>query len=231
MGCRKISGTPLLLTLNNIIMGCCKSCGCTPCSCSSEPATCSERSSSIPSCLSSFIRYTKHKCYSIGDGIINLYCALVDIAAAIREYADRIQEKGYASGVILFSTEEGQVVDPNDEVVTQYSKSPFNNKILGIGVSTQDWNSCGGAYIGDSILEVRFWDFTSGAQIGNTLQLTSSSLHDKDTDEGNTISDNIFPGHVYGVKVKYKNTQAASCELPKLDFYIIVSPVDIITEE
>ena len=154
----------------------------------------------------------------------------MDIAAAIREYTERTTEKGYASGVILFSTPEGDTVDPNDETITQYSKSPFNNKVLGIGVSTIDWNACGGAYVGAASLEVRFWDFTSGAQIGNTLLLTSTSLHDKDTDEGNTIANNIFPGHIYGVKVKYLNANAASCTMPALDFYIIVSPVDVITE-
>ncbi len=196
-----------------------------------EDCTCEARTATKPSFLSTFIRYTKHTCYTLGDGIINLYGALVDIAAAIREYTDRVQEKGYASGIILFSTPEGDTVDPNDETITQYSKSPFNNKVLGIGVSTIDWNACGGAYVGAASLEVRFWDFTSGAQIGNTLLLTSTSLHDKDTDEGNTIANNIFPGHIYGVKVKYLNANAASCTMPALDFYIIVSPVDVITEE
>jgi len=198
---------------------------------STENCTCESRTATKPSFLSTFIQYTKHTCYTLGDGIINLYGALIDIAAAIREYTDRVQEKGYASGIILFSTPEGDTVDPNDETITQYSKSPFNNKVLGIGVSTIDWNACGGAYVGAASLEVRFWDFTSGAQIGNTLLLTSTSLHDKDTDEGNTIANNIFPGHIYGVKVKYLNANAASCTMPALDFYIIVSPVDVITEE
>lgn len=196
-----------------------------------EDCVCEARTATKPSFLSTFIRYTKHTCFTLGDGIINLYGALVDIAAAIREYTERTTEKGYASGVILFSTPEGDTVDPNDETITQYSKSPFNNKVLGIGVSTIDWNACGGAYVGAASLEVRFWDFTSGAQIGNTLLLTSTSLHDKDTDEGNTIANNIFPGHIYGVKVKYLNANAASCTMPALDFYIIVSPVDVITEE
>lgn len=195
-----------------------------------EDCVCEARTATKPSFLSTFIRYTKHTCFTLGDGIINLYGALIDIAAAIREYTDRVQEKGYASGIILFSTPEGDTVDPNDETITQYSKSPFNNKVLGIGVSTIDWNACGGAYVGAASLEVRFWDFTSGAQIGNTLLLTSTSLHDKDTDEGNTIANNIFPGHIYGVKVKYLNANAASCTMPALDFYIIVSPVDVITE-
>lgn len=197
-----------------------------------EDCTCEARTGTKPSFLTSFIRYTKDKCYTIGDGIINLYGALIDIASAIREYTDKVQEKGYASGVILFSTPEAEdASDPNDEVITQYSKSPFNNKVLGIGVSTMDWNACGGAYVGAASLEVRFWDFTAGKQIGNTLLLASASLHDKDTDEGNTIADNIFPGHIYGVKVKYKNANAASCTIPALDYYIIVSPVDVITEE
>jgi len=198
---------------------------------SDENCVCEARTNTKPSCLTSFVRYAKHTCYTIGDGVINLYCALKDIAAAIREYTDRVQEKGYASGVIIFSTPEGDTVDPNDETITQYSKSPFNNKVIGIGVSTMDWNACGGAYVGAASLEVRFWDFTAGSQIGNTLLLTPTSLHDKETDEGNTISNNIFPGHIYGVKVKYLNANAASCTMPALDFYIIVSPVDVITEE
>lgn len=197
------------------------------CNCSGVPA----RTTVIPACLSNFVRLVKHSCYTVGDGIVNLYCALVDIATAIREYSDKIQEKGYASGIVLFSTDEGDTVNPEDEVVTQYSKSPFTQKVIGIGVSTQDWNNCGGAYIGDSILEVRFWDFTAGSQIGNTLVLTSSNLHDKDTDEGNTISDNVAAGHIYGVKVKYTNEEGSSCTIPKLDFYFIFSPIDVITEE
>lgn len=197
-----------------------------------EDCTCTERSSSQPACLSTFFRYVKHKCYSVADLGLNIYCALQNIATAINSYADKVQEKGYASGVIIFTTEEGEeAVDPNDEVITQYSKSPFNNKIIGIGVSTQDWNACGGAYVGAASLEVRFWDFTAGSQLGNTLILTAASLHDKDTDEGNSISNNLFPGHTYGVKVKYKNANAASCTIPKLDFWMIVSPIDVITEE
>lgn len=199
---------------------------------SDENCVCEARTGTKPSFLTSFVRYAKHTCFTVGDGVVNLYGALIDIAAAIREYTSRVQEKGYASGVIIFSTEEGEeAVDPNDEVITQYSKSPFNNKIIGIGVSTQDWNACGGAYVGAASLEVRFWDFTAGSQLGNTLILTAASLHDKDTDEGNSISNNLFPGHTYGVKVKYKNANAASCTIPKLDFWMIVSPIDVITEE
>jgi hypothetical protein len=190
---------------------------------------CEARSATKPSFLTSFVRYTKAACYSVSDGVINLYGALIDIAAAIREYTDRVQEKGYASGIVIFSTPAGQSVNPNDIVITQYSRTPFNNKVIGIGVSTQDWNACGGAYVGTSSLEVRFWDFTSGSQIGNTLLLSPSSLHDSHTDEGNTISTNLFTGHIYGVKVKYLNANAASCTLPKLDFWAVFSPIDVIT--
>ena len=214
----------------------CRRCHSEPCCCNDTPCPtviCSgiTEVTDRPSCLSTFFKWSKSACFKPIDALLNLYCAIKDVSAAIREYADAVQVKGYASGFVVFSTESGTEVDPEDEVVTQYSKSPFTNKVIGIGVSTQDWNECGGAYVGESILEIRFWDFTAGSQIGNTLTLTSSSLHDKDTDEGNTISDNVAAGHVFGAKVKYTNDEGASCTLPKLDFYYIFSPIDVITEE
>lgn len=212
-------------------MGCCRRCSSDPCCCPpAEQVICPARTTSVPACLSTFFRYAKISCYTVADSLLNIFCSLNNIADAINNFADKTQEKGYASGIVIFSTEAGQEVDPEDEVITEYSKSPFNNKVIGIGVSTMDWNACGGAYIGESILEVRFWDFTAGTQVGNTLTLTSSQLHDRDTDEGNTISDNISAGHNYGVKVKYKNDEGASCTIPKLDFYYIFSPIDVITE-
>ena len=195
------------------------------------PSDCPSRTTETPSCLSTFVRLVKHKCYTIGDGIVNLYCALKDIASAIREYTDKVTEKGYASGIIHFTYTEAQTVDPNDEIEIQHAKTPFNYKILGIGVSTMNFNSCGGAYVGNSILEVKFWDYTSGVQVGNKLTLTASNLHAKDTDEGNAIDDNIYPGHIYGAKVKYLNEEGSTCALPDLDFFLIVSPIDVITEE
>ena len=191
---------------------------------------CPDRTSTTPAGLSGFVRLVKDKCYSIGDGVVNLFLALTDIAAAIREYTDRVTEKGYASGIIHFSY-DGSTVDPNDVVEVQHAKSPFNYKVLGIGASIKDFGSCGGAYVGNSILKVKFWDYTSGKQIGSLLTLTASNLHAKDTDQGNVIDDNIYPGHTYGVKIEYTNSEDSTCDLPLIDFFLIVSPVDVITEE
>lgn len=172
----------------------------------------------------------KHRCYSIGDGVVNLFLALKDIAAAIREYTERVTEKGYASGIIHFSY-DGSTLDPGDEVEVQHARTPFNYKILGIGASIQVFGACGGAYVGQSIIEVKFWDFTASKQIGNKLTLTASALHDKDTDEGIEIDDNIYPGHIYGAKIKYLNTESATCNLPVIDCFLIVTPIDVTTEE
>lgn len=197
----------------------------------SDPcSTCPARTDVTPAGLTGFVRLVKEKCYTLGDGVVNLFLALKDIASAIREYTDRVQEKGYASGIVHFSY-DGTTVDPNDVVEVQHAKSPFNYKVLGIGASIKDFGGCGGAYVGNSIIKVKFWDFTSGKQIGDLLTLTSSNLHAKDTDQGNIIDDNIFPGHIYGVKIEYLNDENSTCELPLIDFFLIVSPVDVITEE
>lgn len=195
-----------------------------------ECSDCPSRTENAPAGLSSFVRLVKYKCYTVYDGVVNLFLALKDIAAAIREYTDKVQEKGYASGIIHFSY-DGTTVDPNDVVEVQHARSPFNYKVLGIGASIKDFGSCGGAYVGDSIIKIKFWDFTSGKQVGNLLTLTSSNLHAKDTDEGNVIDDNIYPGHIYGVKIEYLNEEGSTCNLPLIDFHLIVSPVDVITEE
>lgn len=199
--------------------------------CKKDCDDCESRSSSLPACLTGFVRYAKHYCYTIGDGVINLYCALKDIATAIREYTDKVSEKGYASGILQFTMESGTDVDPNDITELQFSRTPFNFKVLGIGASTIDFNDCGGQYFLDSILEIKFWDYTSNKQIGNTLTLRNTQLNDQHTDEGMMIDDNIFTGHIYGVKVQYINEEGASCELPKIDFYFLVTPVEITTEE
>lgn len=191
---------------------------------------CPQRVSEKPYCLSTFFQWAKAKCISVSDIGLNIFCALNKISDAINAYTDRVQEKGYASGIVHFSY-DGTTVDPNDVVEVQHAKSPFNYKVLGIGASIKDFGGCGGAYVGNSIIKVKFWDFTSGKQIGDLLTLTSSNLHAKDTDQGNIIDDNIFPGHIYGVKIEYLNDENSTCDLPLIDFFLIVSPVDVITEE
>ena len=199
--------------------------------CKPECGTCEQRTSTKPSCISSFVRYTRHACYTLGDGIINIYCALRDIATAIREYTDKVSEKGYASGIIHFKYTDAEEVEDNEQITIQFSRTPFNFKVLGIGVSVMDFNECGGQYFSNSSLTIRFWDFTTNQQIGDNLTITDSQLIDSHTNEGLTIDDPISPGHIYGVKITYENEHGSTCELPDLDFYVLVTPTEIITED
>lgn len=192
---------------------------------------CEQRVSVKPSCLGSFVRYAKHTCYTIGDGIINIFCALKDIATAIREYTEKATQKGYASGILQFKYSESDTVNNNDITEIQFSKTPFNLRVLGIGCSIIDFNDCGGQYFAESSITVKFWDFTTNQQIGDSLLLTSSQLIDKQSNEGISIDDDISPGHIYGVKLLYQNNDGAICELPDIDFYLLITPTEIIVEE
>jgi len=196
----------------------------------SDNCTCPTKTSTTPSCLSSFIWWTKSKCATLGDGVVNLYCALKDIAAAIREYTDQVSEKGYASALIDFLIEGGASLTDGQIINVQYAKSPFTYKVTGFGVATMLFTPGDGYYSTDDVLKFKLWDYTAGAQIGDTLVISSVQLHDKCTNEGNPIGDNIATGHIYGVKIEYTNTDAGAFIQPDMQIYIHVEPVELVTE-
>lgn len=179
-------------------------------------------------CLTDMFRL-KETCFTPQDVGANIFCQLKDIALAIREYSEIAAQKGYASALLHFSIPatvltDGQLVNQN------FSRSPFNYKVTGWGVSCISWPASAGAYTDDDSVQIKLYDFTAAAQIGNTLVLNPSQLHDKHTDEGNPIGNNISNGHIYGIKMTYDNTDAGAFTSPIIHVYIHVEPAELVTE-
>lgn len=172
-------------------------------------------------------RFDKSSCFTDIDMLINLFGAQKDIALAIREYADTVRQKGYASAVLTYRVPLGSI--SVGEYTKTFAKSPFNYKVTGFGVSSLFFVSSGGTYPTDDVLRIKLWDFTANVQIGNTLTLNHITQHANHTDEGNPIGPNITPGHVYGAKIEYSNTDGGSWTGPDVDFFIHVEPVELIT--
>lgn len=180
--------------------------------------------------MTSLVRHVKSKCYTLGDGIINIFGALKDIATAIREYTDQVTERGFASALIDFKITGGASLSDGQIVNVQYAKSPFNYKITGFGVALISFTPGAGDYSTDDLLHVKLWDFTAGSQIGDTLVISSVQLHDKCTNDGAPIGNNVAPGHIYGVKIEYSNTDEGAFIQPDMQIYIHVEPVELIVE-
>jgi len=180
-------------------------------------------------CLEDFNRYEEDKCYTIMDGIKNIYCALKSIATKIGLLVDAQEKKGFASGVLHFRIDARSYT--NGAVInTQLSRAALNYKVTGFGVSCITFPSSAGIYASDDIITVKLYDFTGANQIGNTLTLNSTQLHDKHTDEGTVIGNNIASGHIFGVKVGYINDDAGAFTGPIIDVYIHIEPVELITD-
>jgi hypothetical protein len=180
------------------------------------------------SCTSGFRRFSNSlKCFSVVDGAINLFCALKDIAAAIREYSELVQQKGYASALIHHRV-TGVGYD-NEIKNFQLSRSPFNYKVTGFGVSCITFPDSGGDYDDDDVIKIKLFDYTTSAQVGQTLTLNKYQLHDQHSDLGNPIGNNIANGHVYGVKVEHTSEDNGAFTAPDIDIYLHVEPQELVT--
>lgn len=181
-------------------------------------------------CLEDFKRVKdSDKCFTIMDGIMNLFCILKSIGEKLGLLVDAQEKKGFASAVLHFRVSaraytNGAVID------TQLSRSPLNYKVTGFGVSCISFPDSAGAYSNDDTIKVKLFDFTSVNQIGNQLTLTKTQFNDKHTDDGNTIGSNIGNGHIFGVKVNYTNTDSGAFTGPDIDIYIHIEPTELITD-
>lgn len=167
------------------------------------------------------------RCFTQLDGLMNLFGAQKDIALAIREYADTVRQKGYASAVLTYRLPAASQTVGTTNI--QIARSPFNYKVTGFGVSCKLFNASGGTYGNDDILRYKLWDYTANVQIGNTLTLNSTTLHGNHTDEGNPIGPNITPGHIYGIRVEYTNTDGGAFNSSDVDVFIHVEPMELVT--
>lgn len=180
-------------------------------------------------CIADFNRYEESGCYTTADIGKNLFCALKGIGTQIGLLVDAQEKKGFASGVLPFRIDARSYT--NGAVINnQLSRAPLNYKITGFGVSCITFPSSAGIYAADDIITVKLYDFTGSNQIGNTLTLNATQLHDKHTDEGAIIGNNIASGHIFGVKVGYTNDDAGAFTGPIIDVYIHIEPVELITE-
>lgn len=180
-------------------------------------------------CASGFKRFTNGlKCFNVIDGAINLYCALKDIATAIREYTEVAEQKGYASALLHFRISGEDYA--NGEIKNfQLSRVPFNYKVTGFGVSCLSFPTSGGAYSDDDNLNIKLYDFTGSNQVGQTLSLNQYQLHDQHSDLGQPIGNNIGSGHIFGIKIEHTAEDSGSFSAPDVDVYIHIEPTELVT--
>jgi len=180
-------------------------------------------------CIADFKRYEEDKCYTVGDIGKNLFCALSGIGNQIGLLVDAQEKKGFASALLHLRI-SGRALTNGQTVNVQLSRSPFNYKVTGFAVSCISFPNSAGIYTQDDVVQVKLYDFTGANQIGDTLSLNAIQLHDKHTDEGNTIGPNIGSGHIFGAKLVYTNTDSGAFTMNDIDMYIHVEPTELITD-
>lgn len=161
------------------------------------------------------------------DAALNIYGALVDIANSVRELSDNLEAKGYAVAGEHFRVAGGQAATNGQLWDNILVKSAYNKKIVGFGASVLSFPTSGGAQPDDDVLTVRLYDYTAGSFVGDPIVLTSASRHGSVTDDGNSIGPNITPGHDYGVKITYTNTDAGAFTKPDVDVFIYSQPLEL----
>ena len=193
---------------------------------------CPDRTTEIPQSVEDdFLRLQNAECYGKpGDHALNNFLGLKDIASAIRQLADANTPNAIASGLIKFSFDTNPSLTSGQIVNVQNARSCFNYKVVGFGASVITFTPGGGSSSTDDILRIKLWDFTAGAQIGDTIVISSVQLHGKVVNNGETIGNNITPGHIFGIKIEYQNTDSGSFTMPNLDVWIHVEPVELINE-
>lgn len=174
------------------------------------------------------------KCFGPnGNGVLNIFSALLGIKSSIDNYTDTVQERGYASALINFRANTiGQYVT-NGQIITQsYAVVPFTYKVTGFGASVSSFSTSGGPYPNDDQLTIKLLDVTSGIQYGPNLTLNANKLHDKVSNEGKPINlayPVIPAGHRIVAQIIYNNTDGGAFSMPNIDFFIHVEPVELVT--
>lgn len=169
------------------------------------------------------------KCYTMMDGIKNLWLALKDIGVKLGLLIDAQEKKGFASAVLHFRIASRSY--SNGALISNVlSRVPLNYKVTGFGVSVIEFPNSSGDYPTDDTITARLYDFTGNNNIGNLLTLNKTQLHDKHTNDGLVIGPNIGSGHAVGVKIAYANTDAGAFTGPDIDVYIHIEPTELITD-
>lgn len=161
------------------------------------------------------------------DALLNIYGALTDIALAIREYADAVTQKGYAVSAQHFRIAGGTAVVNGQAIDSILARSAFNYKVVGFGASVLTYPTSAGASANDDVISIRLYDFTAGAYASDTIILTSAQKQGNHTNDGAAIAANITPGHEYGVKIIYTNTDAGAFTMPNVDVFILAEPNEL----
>ena len=180
-----------------------------------------------PSWFNSFTRWSCMCKVSTIEAAINIFGALTDIAAAIREYADAVVARGYAVSAQHFRVESAGSVSNGAVISEILVRSCFNQKVVGFGASVLSYPASGGASPSDDVISVRLYDYTAGAYCSDSIILTSAQKQGSHTDDGNSIGPNITPGHEYGVKIAYTNTDGGAFTMPDIDVFILTEPTEL----
>lgn len=181
-------------------------------------------------CVESLVYYKKSwaNCWGLPVLIINLFCALKDIAAAIREAAGT--PSGRQDGVLHFNVDEWEEIEHDACLDVPILVSPFDHEVTGIGVSyispaLADANG-GPSFQTDDKFIVKLWDYTDDAIIGSPMELTTAVKIASQHDAGAVIG--VIPlGHTVGVKLCLDADAGDSVEAFPFDLLIYVKPNEL----
>lgn len=153
--------------------------------------------------------------------------ALIDIPRAIRELISA-QPITLAQGVIHYPISGyGNLTKAGGPASVQLFLNPLDYEIIGIGVSYLGSFPTVGSSPSDDKLLIKFWNYTTNAQIGNTLQMSVAQVSDKHTNEGSPIGANLALGNIGGVKIYFDDTEGSTFTGKAFDFFLFVRPLQL----
>lgn len=165
-------------------------------------------------------------CWSWKSLMVNLIKELWGIKNAIISYIAS-QPVIVAQGVVDKLVSGYGNLTNNTPVDVQFWLAPLDYEIIGIGVSYLGSFGAQGSYTTDDQLLIKFWNYTSNTQIGNTLTLTDLVKFARHTNLGQTIGANVAAGNICGVKITYINTEGSTYPMKPFEFQLFVKPVQL----
>lgn len=193
-----------------------------------DACNCPQRSKGVIACLTGFFRSAAHECYNVIDIGLNLFCALKDIATAIRELKN--PNASTISGCLNYEVSGYGELEDGQTANVELFISPFEHDVVGIGASyiPPALTNTGQIYdAGDKVI-VRIFDFTASAQIGEDLRLSQISTQSNQTNLGQVIG-SIGLGHKVGVVIEFDADPGDEMQAFPFQIFIFVKPTALNT--
>lgn len=198
---------------------------CEDCDCSEHPLYTGE-----DECIGGLVNYKNAGCFTFRALIVNAICALKGISAAILAYIDA-QPKVVALGVMEFDVKDYGSLENGDCVDVELFVANFDYEIIGIGVSYLGAFGSQGVYTNDDKLNIKFFNETANAQLGDTLVLHNTQKHDEQSNAGEPISANLGIGQTAMVRICYEDTEGSTFPAKEFRLVLFVKPLQLNTDE